>query len=54
MKKRLHKLKKHLPKKTSAPVESPVYVGDIDATQLQHHLHAPFLTQLQAVLTYPF
>jgi magnesium transporter len=34
MKKRLHKLKKHLPKKTSAPVESPVYVGDIDATTL--------------------
>jgi magnesium transporter len=34
MKKRLHKLKKHLPKKTSAPVESPVYVGDIDATLL--------------------
>ena len=34
MKKRLHKLKKHLPKKTSAPVESPVYVGDIDASTL--------------------
>jgi magnesium transporter len=34
MKKRLHKLKKHLPKKTSAPVESPVYVGDMDATTL--------------------
>ena len=34
MKKRLHKLKKHLPKKTSAPVESPVYVGDMDAATL--------------------
>ena len=34
MKKRLHKLKKLRPKKTSAPVDSPVYVGDIDATTL--------------------
>ena len=34
MKKRLHKLKKHLPKKTSAPVESPVYVGDVDVDTL--------------------
>ncbi len=34
MKKRLHTLKKHLPKKTNAPVESPVYVGDIDASAL--------------------
>ncbi len=34
MKKRLHKLKKHLPKKTSAPVESPVYVGDMDESNL--------------------
>ena len=34
MKKRLHKLKKLHPKKTSAPVDSPVYVGDIDATTL--------------------
>jgi magnesium transporter len=34
MKKRLHKLKKHLPKKSNTSVESPVYVGDIDATTL--------------------
>ena len=34
MKKRLHKLKKLHPKKPSAPVESPVYVGDIDASKL--------------------
>ena len=34
MKKRLHKLKKHLPKKPHTSVESPVYVGDIDATTL--------------------
>jgi magnesium transporter len=34
MKKRLHKLKKLRTKKTSAPVDSPVYVGDIDATTL--------------------
>ena len=34
MKKRLQKLKKLRPSKTSAPVESPVYVGDIDATLL--------------------
>jgi magnesium transporter len=30
MKKRLQKLKKLRPKKTSAPIDSPVYVGDID------------------------
>ena len=34
MKKRLHKLKKHLPKKSNTSVESPVYVGDMDATKL--------------------
>ena len=34
MKKRLHKLKKYLPKKPHTSVESPVYVGDIDATML--------------------
>ena len=34
MKKRLQKLKKLRIKKTSAPVDSPVYVGDIDATKL--------------------
>jgi magnesium transporter len=34
MKKRLQKLKKLRPRKTNAPVESPVYVGDIDATLL--------------------
>ena len=34
MKKRLHKLKKLRPKKTSASVDSPVYVGDIDTTLL--------------------
>ena len=34
MKKRLYKLKKLRSKKTSAPVDSPVYVGDIDATTL--------------------
>ena len=34
MKKRLHKLKKLRTKKTSAPVDSPVYVGDIDTTLL--------------------
>ena len=35
MKKRLHKLKKLYPKNSSAPVESPVYLGDTDASQLQ-------------------
>ena len=34
MKKRLQKLKKLRIKKTNAPVDSPVYVGDIDATTL--------------------
>ena len=34
MKKRLQKLKKLRPSKNSVPVESPVYVGDIDATLL--------------------
>jgi magnesium transporter len=34
MKKRLHKLKKHLPKKSVSSVESPAYVGDMDATKL--------------------
>ena len=34
MKKRLHKLKKHLPKKSTTSVESPVYVGDMDAAKL--------------------
>jgi len=34
MKKRLHKLKKMRPQKPSAPVDAPVYVGDIDATKL--------------------
>ena len=34
MKKRLHKLKKHLPKKSNTSVESPVYVGDMDAAKL--------------------
>ena len=34
MKKRLHKLKKLHPKNPSAPVESPVYLGDTDATKL--------------------
>ena len=34
MKKRLHKLKKLRPKKTSAPIDSPVYVGDIDEALL--------------------
>ena len=34
MKKRLHKLKKLHPKNSSAPVESPVYLGDTDATKL--------------------
>jgi magnesium transporter len=34
MKKRLHKLKKHLPKKSNTSVESPVYVGDMDAATL--------------------
>ena len=34
MKKRLHKLKKHLPKKSYTSVESPVYVGDMDAAKL--------------------
>ena len=34
MKKRLHKLKKLHPKNPSAPVESPVYLGDTDATML--------------------
>ncbi len=34
MKKRLQKLKKLRIKKTSAPVDSPVYVGDIDTTKL--------------------
>lgn len=34
MKKRLNKLKKHLPKKPVTSVESPVYVGDMDKTKL--------------------
>ena len=34
MKKRLHKLKKMRPQKPSAPVDAPVYVGDIDASKL--------------------
>ena len=34
MKKRLHKLKKHLSKKSHTSVESPVYVGDMDAAKL--------------------
>ena len=34
MKKRLHKLKKLHPKKPNAPVESPVYVGDMDTAKL--------------------
>ena len=34
MKKRLQKLKKHLPKKSITSVESPVYVGDMDAANL--------------------
>jgi magnesium transporter len=34
MKKRLHKLKKHLPKKSMTSVESPVYVGDMDTAKL--------------------
>jgi magnesium transporter len=34
LKKRLHKLKKHLPKKSMTSVESPVYVGDMDAAKL--------------------
>jgi magnesium transporter len=34
MKKRLHKLKKHLPKKSHTSVESPVYVGDMDEAKL--------------------
>ena len=34
MKKRLQKLKKHLPKKSTTSVESPVYVGDMDETKL--------------------
>ena len=42
MKKRPHKLKKHLPKKTSAPVESPVYVGDMDAS----HLAKPTISKM--------
>jgi magnesium transporter len=33
MKKRLHKLKKHLPKKSISSVESPAYVGDMDETK---------------------
>ena len=34
MKKHLHKLKKHMPKKSTTSVESPVYVGDMDAAKL--------------------
>lgn len=34
MKKRLHKLKKHLSEKSNTSVESPVYVGDIYAAKL--------------------
>ncbi|MDP3087266.1 MAG: magnesium/cobalt transporter CorA [Methylotenera sp.] len=34
MKKRIHKLKKHLPKKSHTSVESPMYVGDMDETKL--------------------
>ncbi len=34
MKKRLHKLKKHLPKKPHSSVEAPIYVGDMDAAKL--------------------
>ena len=34
MKKRLHKLKKNLSKKSHTAVESPVYVGDLDETNL--------------------
>jgi magnesium transporter len=34
MKKRLHKLKKHLPKKSMTSVESPAYVGDMDEAKL--------------------
>lgn len=35
MKKRLHKLKKHLPKKSTTSVESPAYVGDMDEAKLK-------------------
>ena len=34
MKKRLHKIKKLHAKKPSAPIEAPVYVGDMDAAKL--------------------
>ena len=34
MKKRLQKLKKHLPKKSTTSVDSPVYVGDMDEAKL--------------------
>ena len=34
MKKRLHKLKKHLSKKSITSVEAPVYVGDVAAIKL--------------------
>jgi magnesium transporter len=34
MKKSLHKLKKHLPKKSISSIESPSYVGDMDSNKL--------------------
>jgi magnesium transporter len=50
MKKRLHKLKKHLPKKSFSSVESPAYVGDMDETKLAKPVISKMIYNAESLL----